>query len=332
MATVQAFNSALVRARVDGEISRVAFTEGSKVRRGEVLVELDRRPLEAQLRAAGAQKAKDVAQLENARLDLARYEDLVAREATSRQTLDATRALVAQFKAAVASDDAQLDAARLQLSYATIRAPFDGRTGARLLDVGNMVHSGDASGLLTLTQIQPISVSFALPQNLLPELRQQQARSPLQVDAVAEDGHTVMESGRLTLIDNQVDAATGTVRCKATFANAREALWPGAFVMAQVHFENLADAVVIPATAVQTNADGPFVYMVGPDQKAQMRPVQVGRTTQGQTVVLGGLSGGETVVVEGQFQLEAGAKVSIKNDSTRSPTAGPAASAPPPKT
>jgi membrane fusion protein, multidrug efflux system len=325
VATVQAFNTALIRARIDGQISRVTFREGARVQRGDVLFEIDRGPFEALLRAAEAQLASDTAKLANAKLDAVRYENLLKADAVTPQVLDAARSLVTQLQASVQNDQAQVDAARLQLGYATIRAPFDGPTGARLLDVGNMVHPGDPGGLVTMTQVQPINIAFSLPQGLLPMLRAQHARTPLRVDAVADDGHTLLDSGELTLIDNQVDATTGTIRCKATFANAREQLWPGSFVTARLHFEALSHVVMVPATAVQPGNDGPFVWLVDAKQRAQVQAVRTGPTAQGQTVVLAGLSGGETVVIEGQFQVEAGSPLKFKAASVGAATSAASA-------
>jgi multidrug efflux system membrane fusion protein len=304
IATVQAFNTVLVRARVDGQISRVLFEEGAEVKRGDALVELDRRPFETQLRAAQAQKERDSAQLDNARRDLARYESLSRLDSLAAQTLDATRSQVAQLSAALDMDEAQIDQARLQLAYATVTAPVDGRAGARLVDVGNIVHASDATGFVVLTQVQPIALSFSLPQNALANLRAQQARQPLRVLAVEPSNEQTLDTGELTLIDNQIDSGTGTFRCKAVFPNAKEALWPGQFVTAHIVLESLPDTVVIPSAAVQAGPQGPFVYVVGDGQRAEVRGVEVGQTLQGETAILHGLAGTETVVVEGQFQLE----------------------------
>ncbi len=309
--TVQAFNTVTVRTRVDGEISRVAYREGAKVKRGDVLVELDRRPFEAQLRSAAAQKERDQALLENAKVDLARYQFLLDTDSGPRQVLDTTRSLVHQLEAAVKADDAQIDAARLQVEFATIRSPIDGRAGARLVDVGNLVHPGDASGMVMLTQIQPVFVNFALPQAVLPALRAQQARAALRVVALTQDASSALDEGELTLIDNQIDTTTGTIRCKATFSNAKEALWPGQFVTARTLLGTIPDAVVVPAAAVQAGANGPIVYVVA-GGVARVRRVVMGQETDGEVVVTNGLSRGESVVVEGQFQLEDNAPVSVK--------------------
>jgi multidrug efflux system membrane fusion protein len=309
--TVQAFNMVLVRARVDGEISRVVFREGQDVRRGDVLIELDRRPFEAQLRSAAAQRDKDQALLDNAKVDLGRYEFLLETNSAPQQVLDTARSLVHQLEAAVKADSAQIDAARLQVDYATIRAPIDGRTGARLIDVGNMVHPSDVTGLVMLTQIRPVSLSFALPQEVLPALRARQARGALPVQALAQGGSEILGEGELTLIDNQIDTSTGTIHCKATFPNPNEALWPGQFVTTRVLLETIPHAVLVPASAIQPGPDGAFVYVVE-NGVAKMRRVVAGPAIDGAVAILSGVSGGETVIVEGQFQLEPDARVTVK--------------------
>jgi multidrug efflux system membrane fusion protein len=267
--------------------------------------------LEAQLRSAAAQKDKDQAQLDNAKVDLARYELLLETDSAPRQVLDTTRALVRQLEAAVASDAAQMDAARLQVDYATIRAPIDARTGARLVDVGNMVHASDANGLVTLTQIRPIAVSFSLPQENLPALRVRQSQHAMPVKALGQDGGEVLGDGELTLIDNQIDTATGTIHCKATFPNPAEALWPGQFVTVQLLLDTLHNVVTLPAAAIQAGPDGAYVYAIE-SNVAKMKRVVAGPIVDGMVAVLKGLSPGESVVIEGQFQLEPGAKVTVK--------------------
>jgi membrane fusion protein, multidrug efflux system len=321
IATVQPFNMVLVRSRVDGQISRVAFAEGSQVNKGDVLFELDHRPFEAQLRAALAQKARDSAQLENARRDLARYQSLVNDDAGAVQTLDTTRAQVAQLEAALGMDQAQIDSAQLQLTYSTITAPFEGRTGARLVDVGNIVHASDSTGLVVLTQIHPIALTFSLPQATLPSVRAQQDRHRLRVLAMDAAGKRTLDEGELTLIDNQIDPSTGTFRCKAIFPNTNEPLWPGQFVNARVMLEKLPNAVVIPVAAVQSGSQGSYVYIVGTGAAAQVRPVQVAQTSGGEAVISQGLEGNEQVIVEGQFRLEPGTRVDVANPL------GPAAAA-----
>jgi membrane fusion protein, multidrug efflux system len=317
IATVQAFNTVLVRARVDGQITKVAFEEGAQVKQGDLLVELDRRPFEAQWRAALAQKDRDSAQLANARKDERRYQSLMDADAGAAQTLDTTRAQVAQLTAAVAMDAAQVEFAKLQLTYTTITAPIGGRTGARLVDIGNMVHATDANGLVLLTQIHPIAVTFSLPQNTLPSVRTQQGHHPLRVLAMDPNGERTLGEGQLTLIDNQIDVTTGTYRCKAIFQNLDEALWPGEFVTVRVMLEPLPNAVVIPTAAVQEGPRGPYVYIVTQDRTAQLRPVRVAQQLAEQSVITGGLKGNEEVIVVGQFRIEPGAAL----DTTTAPDA-----------
>ncbi len=309
--TVQAFNTVSIRARIDGEIRRVQFREGQDVRRGDVLVELDARPFEAQLRSAVAQREKDEAQLENAKVDLGRYEFLAKTGSGVQQVLDTERALVRQLQAATDSDAAQVDVAQLQVQYATIRAPIDGRTGARLVDAGNMVHATDTNPLVVLTQVHPIAATFSLPQEALPELRAARRRGVVPVAALGQEGATVLDHGELTLIDNQIDPATGTIRCKATFPNAGEPLWPGQFVGIRIQLGVIAGAVLVPASALQTGPGGSYVYFVEHDV-AKLRPVAAGAELDGDVSVTKGLVQGELVVTEGQFQLEPGARVAIR--------------------
>jgi multidrug efflux system membrane fusion protein len=312
-ATVQALNTVVVHARVDAQIDKVLFREGSNVKRGDVLVELDRQPFEVQLRAAQAQLQKDSAQFANTRRDLERYEFLVQHDSGTTQIRDTTRSQLEQLRATLNGDQAQIDQARLQLGYTTIRTPIDGRLGARLVDAGNLVHASDANGLVVVSQIQPIAMVFSLPQVLLPVLRRQQASQALRVQALADDGRQVQDEGELTLIDSQVDAATGTIRCKAIFKNAQEKLWPGAFASVRVMLNELPDAISVPSTAIQAGAQHPYVYVVTPKNIAESREVTVGPISDDRTVILAGLAAGDRVVVEGQFQLQEGARVDVKD-------------------
>lgn len=311
--TVQALNTVLVRSRVDGEINQVLFQEGKYVKRGDVLVELDLRPFEVQLRAAVAQKEKDNAQLGNAKLDLERYELLVKQDSIATQTLDTTRALLEQLRASVSADQAQIDIAQLQLDYATIRSPIDGRLGARLVDAGNLVHANDTNGIVIVSQIQPVFVTFSIPQDVLPVLRQQQKQQSLKVIALNQDGSEVLDEGNLTLIESQVDTATGTIRCKATFKNDNEKLWPGAYVTARIVLNDLPNVVVVPTIAIQAGAQHPYIYVITPQNVVESKPVKVGPISGNQTVIVAGLVAGERVVTEGQFQLEEGSRVEVKD-------------------
>lgn len=312
-ATVQALNTVVVHARVDAQINKVLFQEGSNVKRGDVLVELDRQPFEVQLHAAQAQKQKDSAQFANTKRDLERYEFLAQRDSGTMQILDTTRALLEQQRATLNGDQSQIDLAQLQLGYTTIRTPIDGRLGARLVDAGNLVHANDANGLVIVSQIQPIAMVFSLPQVLLPVLRQQQERQLLHVQALAADGKEVLDEGELTLIESQIDVATGTIRCKAIFKNAQRNLWPGAFTSIRVVLNDLPNVISVPSTAIQVGAQHPFVYVITPENVAESREVTIGPVSDSRTVILAGLAKGERVVVEGQFQLQAGARVDVKD-------------------
>jgi multidrug efflux system membrane fusion protein len=278
---------------------------------GDVLIELDPLPFRAQLHAAEAQRARDAALLENAKHDFERYDALLQIESTTAQTRDTALATVQQLTAMIANDDAQIELARMSLSYATIRAPFSGRIGARLVDAGNIVHTTDTGGLAVITQIQPITLSFALPQDRLPELREAQRRGPVPVIAVTQDGRQVLDRGELALIDNQIDPATGTVRCKAIFPNARDNLWPGQFVTATTRLRVLADALTVPTSAVQQSPERAFVYVVSNDMLARPQTIHLVGIQDDRSIIDQGLTGGERVVTEGQFRLQAGARVRL---------------------
>jgi len=316
--TVQALNTVLVRARVDGAIEEVLFKEGQIVSRGDVLVKLDPLPFEAQLRVNQAQLAKDIASLDNAKVDLQRYEELLKADSISTQVRDTARSLVAELTAAVANDAAQVDLARLSLSYTTIKAPITGRVGARLIDAGNIVHTADANGLVVITQLSPIAVNFAVPQERLKDLRAAQAHGSIPVTVLNDAGDPSENAGEVILIDNQIDTTTGTIHCKAQFSNASDTLWPGQFVTVRVALKNLPDAILIPTIAAQNGSEGPYVYVVTPDNRAKARVVHIGSVEGDQTIIASGLSAGETVVTEGQFRLEPDALVHVESvDSPR---------------
>ena len=317
--TVQALNTVLVRARVDGAIAQVLFKEGQIVSQGAVLVKLDPLPSEAQLRAAQAQRSKDAALLENAKIDLQRYEFLVQNDSASTQMRDTARSLVSQLTAAVANDDAQVDMARLSLSYTTIKAPIAGRVGARLIDAGNIVHAADSAGLVVITQQRPIAITFAVPQDRLAELRAAQLRGPISVSVLDEQGGQARGQGELILIDNQIDTTTGTIRCKAVFPNAGDEFWPGQFVTVRIALKSLADAIIVPTAAVQTGGEGTYVYVVAAGNVAKMHPVAVVSVEGDETIIGHGVSAGDTVVTGGQFRLEPDAAVRI--ESADSPVA-----------
>src|SRR5215472_11905582 len=273
---IQAFNIVTVKTRVDGHLDRVAFVEGQEVNEGDVLAQIDPRPFQAQLAQAQAAKARNEALLANARLDYQRSATLATREYATRQTVDTQRALVMQLEAAVQGDQAAIDNATVQLGYTTIVSPIRGRTGIRLVDRGNIVRATDANGLVIITQIQPISVVFGLPQDALGEVTRELSQGPLKVLAYNRDGTTRLGEGILALIDNQVDTATGTIRFKAKFDNSDNALWPGQFVNARLLLRVRRDVLTVPAQVVQRGPNGAFAYVVKPDQSVEQRPVKVG--------------------------------------------------------
>ncbi|HEY4251212.1 MAG TPA: efflux RND transporter periplasmic adaptor subunit [Roseomonas sp.] len=330
LGTVQAYNTVTVRARVDGELQQVLFTEGQVVHAGDVLARIDPRPYQAALDQAVARKAQDEAQLANAQRNLQRYMALPAGDAISQQQRDTQAALVRQLQAQVAGDQAQIDSAQTQLGYATITSPIDGVTGIRLVDQGNIVHAADTGGLVVITQVQPISVIFSLPTARLPQIRRGMAAGALPVRAM--DGQTVLGQGQLALVDNQIDQATGTVRLKAVFPNADNALWPGQFVNArlQVHVEQ--GARTVPSAAIQRGPDGSYVYVVRPDQTVAMQAVQVQRYQSQLAVIDDALAVGTQVVTAGQYRLSPGARVEAQQAAvaaaTPAPGAPPAAAVP----
>jgi membrane fusion protein, multidrug efflux system len=318
LGTVQAYNSVLVKSRVDGQIVKINFSEGKDVRAGDVLVEIDPRPYEAALSQALANKLKDEAQLENARLDLDRLSRLVATNAVSKQQVDAARALAAQLDATVKADQALIDSARTQLDYTKIHSPIDGRAGTRLIDIGNMLRTTDTAGIVTINQLNPIFVNFALPADSLPPVRARARRGDVSV--VAQDSNLAnLATGVLTVIDNQVNAATGTVTYKATFANGDEVLWPGQFVNVRVELEVRRDVLAIPVRAVQQGPDGPFVFLVAPNRVAEKRPIKVGPSSKATAIVDAGLQAGETVVTDGQYRIQNGTRVEVLASAAETP-------------
>jgi membrane fusion protein, multidrug efflux system len=311
LGTVQAYNIVTVKARVDGHLEKVAFVEGQTVTEGDVLAQIDPRPFQAQLAQARAAKLRDEAQLANARLDLERSTTLVAREFATRQSVDTQRALVAQLEAAVKGDQAAVDSAEVQLGYTTIASPITGRTGMRLVDRGNIVRATDTNAIVVVTQVQPISVVFTLPQDVLGEVIREMSRGPLKVLAHNRDGATRLGVGVLALVDNQVDAATGAIRLKATFDNTDNALWPGQFVNVRLLLRIRREVVTVPAQAIQRGPNGAFVYVIKSDQSVEQRPVKVGLGREGISLIEQGLMPNDQVVIEGQYKLRAGARVQV---------------------
>jgi multidrug efflux system membrane fusion protein len=310
LGNVQAFYTAKITARVDGELQRIGFVEGQLVRKGDLLAQIDPRPMQAALDQAIGMQAKDTAQLDSAKRDLARYQLLAPQNLTSKQVLDTQQALVAQLQAQLQVDQAAIDNARTQLAYASITAPFAGRTGIRLVDPGNIVHAADTTGIVVVTQIQPIAVVFTLPEDALPQVNQALAAGSVEVAALSRDDRTALDTGTLTLVDNEIDPATGTVRLKATFDNARNALWPGQFVNVRVLLQQRHDVVTLPTTAIEHGPQGLFAYVVRADSTVEARPIKTAEDSDGVTVVTDGLQPGERVVTSNQYRLQPGAPVS----------------------
>ena len=311
LGTVQAFYTVTVTARVDGELQRVAFTEGQTVHKGDLLAQIDPRPNQAAFDQAVATKVKDEALLANARRDFERYTKLQPQDLASKQTVDTQRALVDQLAAQLKVDQAVIDNARTQLAYTRITSPIDGRTGIRLIDPGNIVHAADTTGIVVVTQIQPIAVIFTLPEEDLEAVNEALAAGPVAVTTVSRDGNVVLDRGTLTLIDNEIQQATGTLKLKATFNNSRNTLWPGQYVNARVLVHTDRDALTLPSSAVQLGPDGPFTYVVKSDSTVEVRPLKLGAQTDAVTVVTAGLAPHERVVTSNQYRLQAGTRVTV---------------------
>ncbi len=317
LGTVQAYQSVLIRARVDGTLEQFPVREGQTVKQGDLIAVIDPRPYQAALDQATAKKSQDEAQLANARLDLARYKSLSVQDFAPRQQVDTQQALVNQDVASVAGDTAAIESAQLNLSYCFITSPVDGRVGIRQVDPGNLIHATDTTGIVTITQIHPISAVFTLPQDELPRVQGDDNGEMSPVLAYASDDHTELDQGTLLTPDNTIDTTTGTIRLKATFPNAQNKLWPGQFINAHLQVDVTRGAVTIPPAAIEHGPDGLYVYIVKPDATVARTDIAIGYQNDKLALVTSGLSGGETVVVDGQSRLQAGTKIA----ATAAPTA-----------
>jgi membrane fusion protein, multidrug efflux system len=319
LGTVQAYYAVQLRPRVDGTLTQMPVKEGQDVKKGDLLAVIDPRPYQAALDVAAAKKQQDQAQLANAQTDLSRYMSLVQRDFASRQQMDTQQAMVKQFTAALTGDDAQIEAAQLNLSFCYITAPFDGRIGLRNVDPGNLVRSAEATPIMSVMQIHPISVTFTLPQDNLPAINAAMAQRKLDVVVYAADNKTELDRGSLLTPDNSIDAGTGTIKLKAVFPNASNTLWPGQFVNAWLRLGTDTDAIAVTASAVQHGPAGLFVYQMAPNNTVTVQPVVVAREEGGLAVISSGLTAGATVVASGQSRLQAGSRVSVleaKADTT----------------
>jgi multidrug efflux system membrane fusion protein len=319
LGTVQAYNTVSIKSRVDGELVKILFKEGQDVKIGDVLAVIDPRPYDANYKQALATKAKDESLLSNARRDLVRDQGLIGKQFVSPQTLDTQQALVDQYVAQVASDQATIDYNKTQLDYTSITSPINGRTGIRNVDIGNIIHAADTTAFVTITQIHPITVIFTLPADNLPSVAKNLGAGSLQVVAFGRDNVTALAKGSLDLVDNQIDQTTGMVRLKATFPNDDGALWPGQFVNTSVLVSTRHNGLTVAATVIQHGPKGDFVWVVKPDKTVEMRDVTVAQTQNNVALIDKGLAAGEQVVVDGQYRLQSGSKIEPSNPDATAP-------------
>ena len=313
LGNVTAYYTVTIKSRVDGQLMKIHFNEGDLVKEGQVLIEIDPRPFQVQLDLAQATLARDQALLANAKVDLDRYELLMKTHAIPSQQLDTQRALVSQYEATIGQDAANIANARLQLTYSRITAPITGVLGLRLVDPGNIVHASDTQGMITITQLQPISVLFTIPEDNLPQVTQKlRAGAHLPVDAYNRDNSKKLASGKLMTLDNQIDSTTGTSKLKAVFDNQDFSLFPQQFVNIRLLVDTLGNQLVVPNVAVQNGQQGTFVYVVDEDSRVHLKPVRVGPTTATSADILSGIADGDRVVIDGTDRLTEGAMVRVR--------------------
>jgi multidrug efflux system membrane fusion protein len=322
LGTVQPYDTVTVRSRVDGQVTKVAFHQGQMIKQGDLLVQIDPRPYQAALDQAKAKKAQDEATLRNAKLDLQRAVVLAKQQAGPTQQVDTQKALVDQLTAQIQGDQATIDNAQTQLSYTTIRSPLTGKVGFRQVDPGNIVHAADTAGIVTIVKLRPISVVFTAPEEDVQRINKALAAGTVGVTASSSDGSRVLAQGHLAIVNNQVDAATGTIQMKATFANTDDALWPGLSVLTRLHVDTLKDVVVVPNEAIQHGPNGLFVFTINNQNKVAMRPVKTGAEGDTTTEIASGLDPGDRIVVAGQYRLTPGTLVAAKEQP---PAAAPVA-------
>ena len=309
--TVIAYNTAIIHSQIQGQIASINFSEGQTVHAGDLLAQIDPRPYQAQIEQLTANQDRDQAQLTNSLANLNRYATLEQKGWATPQLLDTQKAQVSQLQNAVKSDQALIDAANVQLSYTRLTSPFDGVTGIRQIDVGNVIHPTDVNGLVVVTQVEPISVIFTLPETDLPKIQQHQGNAELTVFAYSQDGKIQLDQGKLTLVDNEILQTTGSIRLKAEFPNKAHRLWPGELISVRLLVDTRHNGLTVPASVVQQGQQGAYAYVVNPDGSVTSRPIKVSQISQGQALIDSGLSPNEQVVVDGQYKLQEGTHVTI---------------------
>ncbi|WP_245438801.1 efflux RND transporter periplasmic adaptor subunit [Bradyrhizobium sp. SK17] len=307
--TVIAYNTDVVRSQIQGQLTQITFTEGQTVKAGDLLAQIDPRPYQAEIEQQTANRDRDEAQLMNAQANLSRYTQLGDKGYATPQLVETQKAQVAQLEAAVKADQALIDQAKVQLSYTRLTSAIPGITGVRQIDVGNIIHPTDPSGLVVVTQIEPISLLFTLPQTDLPRIQEQMAKGPMKVIAYSQDNKIKLDEGKLLLVNNEIAQTTGTVQLKAEFPNAQHRLWPGQLVNARLLLETRKNGLTVAASAVQQGQNGSYVYVVKPDKTVELRPVTVAEISEGKALIDQGLKAGEVVVVDGQYRLQVGSRV-----------------------
>jgi multidrug efflux system membrane fusion protein len=329
LGAVEPYQTVLVRSRVDGEVIKIDFKQGQMVKKGDVLVEIDPRPYQAALDQAVAKKAQDEASLKNAQLDLARYVSLAKEDSVSRQRVDTQQATVDELVAQIKGDQASVDSAQTQMTYSTIRSPLSGKTGFRLVDAGNIVHATDTAGIVTIVQLQPISVVFTAPEEDVPQINEALAAGAVPVVALSSDGSRTISQGQFAIVNDAIDQASGSIQMKASFNNGDNALWPGLLVSTRLLVDTLKQVTVVPDSAVERGPEGLYAFVVSSDNKVQARGITVSHEGDGRSLVAKGLSPGESVVTAGQYRLQQGSLVQSSAPSVAVPGASGAAANPP---